>query len=78
MGKALVRAILNFKILNFLNLSCRYKEELKGSDRGGTVVIFLENGAGAILGGNSRIPFDTKLIVTTRGTHGVNGYYIKI
>ena len=46
--------------------------------RGGTVVIFLENGAGAFLGGNSRIPLDTKLIVTTRVTHGVNGYYIKI
>ena len=38
------------------------------------MVILLENGAGAFLGGNSRIPFDTKLIVTTRGTHGVNGY----
>ena len=41
------------------------------------MVIFLENGAGAFLGGNSRIPFDTKLFVTTRGTHGVNGSILK-
>ena len=41
------------------------------------MVIFLENGAGAFLGGNSRIPFDTKFIVTTRGTHGVNGSTLK-
>ena len=28
---------------------------------GGPGVILLENGAGAFLGGNSRIPFDSKL-----------------
>ena len=41
------------------------------------MVIFLENGAIAFFGGNSRIPFDTKLIVTAQGTHGVNGYTLK-
>ena len=41
------------------------------------VVIFLENRARAFLGGNFRLPFDTKLNVTAQGTRGVNGYVLK-
>ena len=42
------------------------------------MVIFLENGARAFLGGNSRISFDTKLIVTAQGSYGVNGFISKL